>query len=90
MKRALAVDEKSKSKKQQMNWTLRGAHMLLQHGPKSLQRSGARLPRLVPTVSRSGCLTPDFLTLSRMGEPIENNAVSFAIRLGLSLAMLLI
>jgi len=26
----------------------------------------------------------------RMGKPIENNAVSFAIRLGLSLAMLLI
>lgn len=61
-------------KKQQMQWTLKGAHLLLQTRTKVLNNEiGGRVPALVPPVSPQGSnaqfraegrLTPGFLALS--------------------------
>ena len=50
-------------KKQQMQWTSRGAHLLLQTRTKVLTHLATSFT-LVPAVSRSCRLTPDFLMLS--------------------------
>ena len=68
------ADSRRFVKKQQMQWTLRGAHLLLQTQDEGPQRgSGRPIPPLVSKIQvattnagarAEGGLTPDFLALS--------------------------
>ena len=53
------VISKRMVKKQQMQWTPRGAHLLLQTRTKVLKKTRGGIPPMVSAVPLSG-LTPDF------------------------------
>ena len=70
-RRLTSVVSKRHVKKQQMQWTPRGAHLLLQTRTTVLNDDLENVFRgSVPAVSRPGRLTPDFLTLWSPSSPL--------------------